>query len=225
MKKALILLFIISMLTQAAFSQDDNSSQEKVQETVKAKKEKTVSILINPLLLFSDLLVSDYNYDSSYIYMFDVETQIRLSGYSNLSFSVSLLFAEYNYSTYYYDSYYSITRKDNIFQICFKPMFIHRPFGRGLRGFFLGFYPHITYTSVKDNFNDIYNYFDIGAGMSIGYKWTFRSGFTLQTGFGLGKSFPLSKERYTQLGINADGRLMANSTDIQLLEFKIGYSF
>jgi len=215
MKKAVVFLFIFIIITLNVFSQDYDE---------KEKKEKTVSILFNPLLFFSDVLVSDYDVESSSLFMFDLDTHIRLSKYTNLSFSIAFLFGEYNYSRYdsYYNNYYF---KDSIFQVCFKPMFIHRPFGTGIKGFYLGIYPSFSYTYVTAFDSSVSYYFDIGAGVGLGYKWTFRSGLTLQTGFGIGKTFPLNGKRYSDLQMYADGRIRFETTDIQLLEFKVGYSF
>jgi len=210
MKKAILFLFVIAALNTAVFSNEKN---------------KNVSILFNPLLLFSDLLISDYDTVSPpSIYMFDMETHVKLSNYSNLSFSASFLFAEYSYRLYDTNYFYHSV-KDDVFQFCLKPMYIHRPFGTGLNGFFIGFYPHFTYTMVSDNFDNVTNYYEIGGGFSVGNKWIFKSGFTIQTGFCIGKTFPLGKKQYDKLGIYSDGRIRIETTDIQLFEFKIGYSF
>ena len=241
MKKTLIFLFIISILTSAVFSQEDNSSMEGTnphdstpaqkkddssKEQDKTKKEKSVSILTNPLLFFSDFFSADYyEEDPPVIYMFDLETQFKINNDTNISFSIAFLFGQNPRDAEESTYYNTIYLKDDVFQVCFKPMFIHKPFGTGIDGFFLGLYPHFTYTYVNDSDNKISHYFEVGGGMSLGYKWTFRSGLTLQTGFGLGKTFGIYNKQYKHLPIAADGRLKIGSTDLQLLEFKIGYSF
>jgi len=227
MKRFFLIFAVILIFNYAGFSQD------KAERNASDKK---ITIQANPLLLFSDIFVIDYDYDHEYdfrnknssLFAMDLETQIKLTNYTNLSFTVSFLAGKYTVKKYY-DYYNEDIYSENVFQINIKPMYIHRPFETGLKGAYIGFYPifGLSYINNNNNEDEMDNrYFaELGFGITTGYKWVFKSGFTMQLGGGLGKTFVLPERPEYYLPLNSDGRLSIGLTDIQILEFKIGYSF
>ena len=217
MKKIIIICIVILALNQNIFSQDE--------EKVEKNTDKKWTIQTSPFLLFSDIFISDVN-DS--LFIMDLETQFKLSNYSNISITISFLYNDRSYSKYDYDSVsgqeYNYTYQDVYFQVGFKPMYVLRPNGTGLKGFFIGIYPNFgfRYNIIGDN--DTF-YTEVGYGLNLGYKWVFNSGFTMQVGGGIGKtySFP-PKNQDMDIYINSDGRLTLVRSDFSI-DLKLGYSF
>jgi len=210
MKKILFLCAVMLVINQGVFCQE---------------AEKKVTIQTSPLLLFSEIFVS--NPDD--LFIIDLETQFKISNYSNISITLSFLYGDYTFSDYDYDSvkdiYEDYSYREIIFQGGFKPMYIYRPFGTGLKGFFIGFYPNVDlqYSITSDNNGALYT--NLGFGMDLGYKWVFDSGFTMQIGAGIGKTFSIPPKTIRDDFINSDGRITIKHTDISILGFKLGCSF
>jgi hypothetical protein len=70
----------------------------------------------------------------------------------------------------------------------FTPAFLYRPFGAWLEGWYINGFPVIgwTYVSTK-NLSDRFTH--LGLGLSSGYQWIFKNGFTLQLGGGVSKTW------------------------------------
>ena len=188
--------------------------------------DRKITIQSSPFLLFSDIFVSE---GENQIFTTDWEVQYKVNKGVNLSATLSVLagnrtITNYNVDYEHYNYEYP-TYDETIVQINLKPMLIHRPFETGLKGFFLGFYPSIGFLYLRNDNDDSFHT-EAGFGINIGYKWVFRTGFTMQVGSGIGKTFSFPKresEEYAYL--NSDGRITISHTDIHLLDFKIGYSF
>ena len=204
MKKSLFILTLILVINQNMFSQD---------------AEKKFTIQSSPLLWFSDIFVDDSN-DS--LFVMDLEGQIKVNNSVNISLTLSFLLD--SHTNEYYDTVYT-RQKENVYQANFKPMFVYRPFETGLKGFYLGFYPSIGILHVENKYKtELYTEF--GLGMNWGYKWIFRNGFTMQLGNGISKTFSIPEGSRQYISLNSDGRIsVSHSTDIHLLDFKLGYSF
>jgi hypothetical protein len=171
--------------------------------------------------MFSDLFIEDFN---DTLVIMDLEGQYRISSISNFSLTLSFLYNDRTVYTYDYKSDTDYMYKENYYQIGIKPMYIHRPFETGLRGFFLGVYPNfgLRFSNVDEN-NKFFT--ELGFGFNLGYKWVFRSGLTMQLGTGIGKTFSIPAKINQDAYINSDGRITIIRTDITICEFKIGYSF
>jgi len=185
------------------------------------------TIQTNPFLLFSDIFIDDV---SDSLIIMDLETQYRLSSSSNISLNLSFLYNDRTIRTYDYpdqanpDIWVENTYKENYYQIGIKPMYIHRPFETGLRGFYLGVYPNLGFRFSRiDEANRFFT--EIGFGFNIGYKWIFRSGLTMQISGGLGKTFSIPPKKTQDAFINSDGRMTIVRTDLSIFDFMIGYSF
>jgi hypothetical protein len=206
MKKILFICFILLVIHQNIFCQN---------------RERKWTVQISPFLLFSDIFVDD---PSDELIIVDFETQYKVSNSSNISLTLSFL---YNDRTVYMNNYISDTNnsyKVTYYQIGFKPMYIHRPFETGLRGFFIGVYPNLGFRfSPVDEKNKFFT--EIGFGFNLGYKWIFRSGLTMQLGGGIGKTFSIPPKTEQDAYINSDGRFTIIRTDLSLFDFKLGYSF
>jgi hypothetical protein len=179
------------------------------------------TIQTSPFLMFSDLFIDDIN---DTLVIVDLETQYRISSTSNISLTLSFLYNDRTVYAYDYQTNKDNIYKENYYQIGIKPMYIHRPFETGLRGFFLGVYPNLgfRFSDVDEN-NKFFT--ELGFGFSLGYKWIFRSGLTMQIGTGIGKTFSIPSKPYQESYINSDGRITIVRTDITICEFKVGYSF
>ena len=215
MKKIFFIFAVILVINQNMFSQN---------------AEKKITIQSSPLLLFSDIFVADSD-DS--LFAVDLEGQFRIT--SNINFSLTLSFLYDNhavdcYSDYEDDSdsdyyYRDNSHKENVYQANIKPMFVYRPFETGLRGFYLGFFPNVGFLYVETNPENLF-FTEIGFGIDWGYKWIFRNGFTMQLGNGISKTFSIPEGSRQYISLNSDGRIsVSHSTDIHLLDFKLGYSF
>ena len=206
MKKSFFILAVMLAISQNVFSQD---------------AEKKVTIQASPLLWFIDVFSDDNGEDI--LFAMDLESQFKINDTVNFSLTVSFMLNNHMVTT---DYWRDISYKENIYQINFKPMFIFRPFETGLRGFYLGLYPNAGLLHVENNYEDRF-FTELGFGINLGYKWIFKGGFTMQVGGGLGKTFsvPKGSKDYTYMALNSDGRITLAYTDIQLLDFKLGYSF
>jgi len=207
MKKFLFFIAVILIINQNIFSQNE---------------EKKFTIQTNPFLWFIDIFADNEN---DTLFAMDLEGQIKINNSINLSLTLSFLIDNHIVEDYSEYSNISTSYKENVSQINLKPMFIYRPFSTGLRGFYLGFYPNIGVLHVEsDEKNQLYTEF--GFGINWGYKWVLRNGFTMQIGNGIGKTFSFPEGSRQHITINSDGRMsLMTQTDIQLLEFKMGYSF
>jgi hypothetical protein len=209
MKKTLIICIVMLALNQNIFGQSTD---------------KICTIQMSPFLLFSDIFVGNINEE---LFIVDLETQFKLSNYSNISITLSFLYNDRTVNEYNYDPVtdqeYNYDYTETYFQAGFKPMYIYRPFGTGLKGFFLGFYPNLgfRYYTIGNN-NMLYT--EVGFGMNLGYKWVADSGFTMQIGGGIGKTFSFPKKTDQDTFINSDGRITILRSDISI-DFKLGYSF
>jgi len=195
MKKYLLLVVFI-LVSISLFSQE---------------KEKKFTIQTNPALILFDLFSSSFSEDDYTMLSMDLEAQYKINNSVNLS--LDLLFLLYRDTSY----------GEKFFQISAKPMFIWRPFRTGLSGFFVGFYPDIGIISFENKEeNGLLT--EIGFGFSIGYKWVFDKGFTLQLGSKFGRSFILPEEP-DNFDFYADTKIIFRILALDLIEFKIGYSF
>ena len=201
MKKILFVVAVILTVNHYAFSQNE---------------EKKFTIQTSPFLLFGDVFLDDRD-DS--VFAMDLEGQYRVTRTFNMSLTFSFLLQNYAFNRY-------SSSNEKVMQFNLKPMFIHRPFYTGLRGFFVGFYPNIGFLYAQDEDKDEDQlYTEAGFGFNIGYKVVFRRGFTMQVGHGIGKTFSFPKKDRDYVYINSDGRISLSTTDIQLLDFKVGYSW
>ena len=199
MKKIVLIFIVVLAASQNLFSQE---------------RDRKVTIQTNPLLLFSDINVVD----GDSLFAVDLEGQFKLTNYSNIAVTLSFLTCKNTFGRY--EPYVR-----NVYQADLKPMYIYRPFGTGIKGLYLGFYPHFGFMYVNDNKEKDQLFFEYGFGINLGYKWVFNSGFTLQLGGGIGKTFssPEKKEEYVPM--NSDGSITMGRTYIQLMDFKLGFSF
>jgi len=211
MKKSLFICVVMLVIHQNIFSQN---------------AEKKWTIQTSPLLLFSDLFINDI---SETLLIIDLEGQYKISNNSNISLTLSFLYNDriiYNYGDYdsngnQYKYYYY---RENYYQIGFKPMYIHRPFETGLKGFYIGIYPNLGFRFSNIDKNNLF-YTELGFGLNLGYKWIFNSGLTMQLGGGIGKTFSIPPKSNQDSFINSDGRITIIRTDLSILDFKLGYSF
>ena len=180
------------------------------------------TVQFSPFLMFSDIFIE--NAGDSLIIM-DLEGQYKINNSSNISLTLSFLYNDRTYRSYDIDSPIENIYKENYYQVGFKPMYIHRPFETGLRGFYLGIYPNLGFRFSKVDENNKF-FTELGFGFTLGYKWIFRSGLTMQLGTGIGKTFSIPAKTMIHDGfINSDGRITRLHTDITICDFKIGYSF
>jgi hypothetical protein len=197
-------LFIIFLIIIDTFVFSQNSQDENA--------ERKFTIQSSPLCLVLNIFVLGQGIENRSYFMMDFEGQYKINDTFNISFTFSFTTTNNFYSS------------GNDFQINLKPMFIYRPLGTGLRGFYIGIYPTIGWYSRIVSYKEDYPLINIGFGFNIGYKWIFKNGFTLQLGSGIGKSWFIPPEKDVYV-IASDSRLIFPKIDFHILDFKLGYSF
>jgi hypothetical protein len=166
-----VLFFLLSI---AAFS-DEN--------------EKRMSIQANPLFYVTDIVYLFMDNDGrTFVLTTDIEFQYAITRNFSVSMGNTLFFENYadsflENSSGRYDEDYG-----KQFQIMFTPAFMYRPFGTWLKGMYIGAFPiigwtHVSTKHVEDGFTHA------GLGLSSGYQWIFKNGFTLQLGGGISKAW------------------------------------
>ncbi|MDR2476159.1 MAG: hypothetical protein LBD18_00025 [Treponema sp.] len=213
MKRTYLIAILFVLIAKSAFGQNT---------------ERKFTIQTNPVLFIYDFFAFDFG-DEFTFFIMDLEGQYKINNHLNASLTLSFLINNRTNFVYYDESIYGddindITYEENIFQFNVKPMLIFRPLGTGLKGFYLGFYPNIGW-KVLSNEYESHLFTELGFGFSLGYKWIFRSGFTLQLGTGIGKTFSIPKKQKDYVFVNSDGRITINTSDLHLLDFKLGFSF
>jgi hypothetical protein len=205
MKKILSVIIFLIIINTFIFSQ--SSENENV--------DKKFTVQSSPLCLLLNIIALGQGIEDRTYFMMDIEGQYRINDIFNIAFTFSFTITN---NFYFYG---------NDYQINFKPMFIYRPLGTGLRGFFIGFYPTIGWYSRQNvSYEGYYPLINIGFGFDIGYKWVFKNGFTLQLGGGIGKSwFIPEKYSYVSYVMASDSRLVFPKLDFHIIDFKLGYSF
>ena len=174
------------------------------------ERERRFTLQTSPLLLAIDTIalgVADS--DTASFFIMDMEGQYKINDIFNVSLTASFFIIGDD--------------EDKASQFAIKPMFVYRPLGTGLNGFYAGLYSSIGLQS-DNTWGENDSWIDIGLGINSGYKWIFNNGFTLQLGAGLGKTWTQSdSESYSRP--NSDGRITLPNLDIMILDFKLGYSF
>ena len=177
--------------------------------------ERKFTLQTSPSTLFAPLtsLAAATPYDNTFVLPIDLEIQYMINDRFNLSLKPML----------YYFSYDEASTFLKIIEINFKPMLIFRPFKTGLKGYYIGLYQYTCFNSIEDEDDNI-SFTLIGVGIDTGYKWIFKSGFTLQFGCGFGKSWFLQKVSY-DVFMTADPRIIIDNFMDFSIDIKIGYSF
>jgi hypothetical protein len=223
MKKMCFILTLLLLLNMNIFSEETDS-----QET-----DKKFTLQASPLLYMANFIfygtpsADDPHRESprQISFIMDIEGQYKIKDKMNVSLAAAFYIMDYQWSN----------SGNTTFQMIFKPMFIYRPLGTGLKGFYLGFHPTIGWYLYKSWDDYVYEYDDyaniknlaavVGFGFNIGYKWVFPNGFTLQLGTGIGKTWDIPRPMYYGYPFNADGSFRLTNFDIQILDLKLGYSF
>jgi hypothetical protein len=210
MKKSFVILAVMLVINQNVFSQDADKNTER-----------KFTIQSSPLLWFIDVFTDDNSDDI--LFAMDLESQFKITNSANVSLTFSFLINNHTVGYDYADDDRN-PYKENVYQLNFKPMFVYRPFETGIQGFYLGFFPKAGLLHVENNDKNQF-FTEIGFGINLGYKWVFRSGFTMQLGGGMSKTFSIPKGSKHYIPVNSDGSIPLTYTDIHLLDFKLGYSF
>ena len=200
MKKYLISIILIFVMYQSVFCQEKN---------------RRFTIQTSPGMLFIDLMYLRFKDAPFYeLFIMDLEYQYKINNTINVSLAMSV----------YSSSPYSRWGSNKEFNMNFTPMFIYRPLKTGLKGFYISLYPIIGWRSFE---NDDDLYAELGLGITTGYKWIFKNGFSLQLGTGISKRFSIPRMPwfyYDDL-IRSDGSYPFPVFDMKIIDFKIGYSF
>jgi hypothetical protein len=209
MKKTVIAI-LFSFLSVLAFS-DEN--------------EKRISIQTDPLLYVTDITYLFIDNDRrTFVIAADVEFQYALNKNFGVSVVNTLFFENYldsflENSNGRYDEKYG-----NQFQIMFNPAFMYRPFGTRLKGMYISAFPIIGWTHVSTKYlNDSFTH--LGLGLSSGYQWILKNGFTIQLGAGISKTWIIPfKNNKGEYRVEDEWHLFDLPIDLNYT-FRIGYSF
>ena len=195
MKKLSLIVILILVSVALVFGQE---------------KERKFSVLTNPIFLFASF--TSLGFTDEYDLIMDLEGQYKINDLLNISLTASFQISN------------NSEEEREAFQINFKPMLIFRPIRTGLRGFYTGIYSIVGWNSYKNRWDEISST-EFGLGASVGYKWIFKSGFSMQAGTGIGKTWYFNGEKSDFFDINCDGRISTSRLDVYLIDFKMGYSF
>jgi hypothetical protein len=195
--------------------------------------ERKFTIQADPIILLGDVFGLGMWDDDTQFFGLDLEGQYKINDALNFSLTVSFLinnvsnvnYAEddtYPESDFYTEGYFYT---EDVFHISIAPMLIYRPSKTGLKGFYLGLYPHIGLQSNKSEYGN-HVYAELGLGFNIGYKWILKNGFTIQLSNGIRKIWSIPQKPEDSLdSINTDLIMPLRNFDILMLDFKLGYSF
>ena len=201
----------------------------------------TFSFQASPGIYLMDL-ISLGTIDNSEIFtiMLDLEFQYAINDYINISIVPQFnfdLYARYSDEDTYYAKYNRFT---------LTPGLLYRPFGTRLKGMYVGVYVPIGWSNnqqdgyreligwttingvvvnetylVYPNIND--NFFLIGTGLSAGYQWILKNGFTISLGAGGEKIWSIASDNNTG-NYREVKNLFKLPFDIAYT-FRLGYSF
>jgi hypothetical protein len=183
------------------------------------EQDKNYSIQINPLALIATTIKLEFQYKINDYWNLSIRPNFAInrsillgteSGYDNSGKLISV-------SNYY-----------NGIILSLMPGVMFRPFGKGLRGMYIGLYPNIGWQRISKIYNDYNslnisdNFFVIGVGAEAGYEFIFRKGFTITLGGGFGKNWGItSNENSGYIEIKNDNSFLG----LLSLTVAIGYSF
>jgi hypothetical protein len=222
MKKIKIgLLFLLIFNIGIAYT------QEQEQE-----KDKKYSVQISPLALIGTTIKFEFQYK--------IDNYWNLSIRPNIAINRSIFFGsgsgyDDNGNNIQFSSYY------NGITLSLMPGVMFRPFGKGLRGMYIGLHPNIGWQNINkinhnytvwQNRNEIDrgidsikindNFFVFGIGSEVGYEWILKKGFTITLGGGFGKNWAMaSKENSGYLEVISDNKILS----LLIITLSIGYSF
>jgi hypothetical protein len=208
-KKSLIII-LFSLLPLLAFS-DEN--------------EKRFSIQANPVIYATDIafLFVDNNI-KTFVFATDVEFQYAINKYFSTSITNSLFFE--NYLDSYFENSNGRYNEDYGFQFqcMFNPAFLYRPFGTWMQGMYISAFPIIGWTYVSTEYLDD-SFTHLGIGLSSGYQWIFKNGFTIQLGAEISKAWIIPfKHNKGEYRVEDEWHLFGLPLDLNYI-FRIGYSF
>ncbi|MDR1219479.1 MAG: hypothetical protein LBK73_07710 [Treponema sp.] len=209
-KKRLFIFIVFIQLSATSFS--DENEKEFLMQT-------------SPLLLASDIAYLFMDNDSkTYAFLIDAEFQYAINKYFNVSVANALYFESY-LSGYLENSDGRYNEKyGQQFQYMIIPAFLYRPFGTWLKGMYISAFPVIGWTHVSTNYLDD-TFTHLGLGLTGGYQWIFKNGFTMQLGTGLGKTWiiPFAKNK-GEYRMEDEWRFFNWPIDFKFI-FRVGYSF
>jgi len=211
-KKWFFIIFIFIQFSVTMVFSDDN-------------KEKKFSIQTSPLLIASDIAYLFIDNDNkTYAFSIDAEFQYAINKYFNVSIANTLYFENYM-SSYQENSSGRFNEEyGQQFQYMIMPSFLYRPLGTRLKGLFFSGFPIIGWTNISTNNLDD-NFTHLGFGLTGGYQWIFKNGFTLQLGTGLSKTWiiPFSNNK-SNFRTEDEWHLFGLPFDLRFT-IRAGYSF
>jgi hypothetical protein len=164
------------------------------------------------------------NDSKTFIFAADVEFQYTL----NKNFSISVantLFFE-NYLDSFLENSQGRYNEDYGFQFqcMFYPAVLYRPFGTWTKGMYISAFPVIGWTHFSTKHLDD-GFTHLGLGLSSGYQWIFKNGFTIQLGAGISKAWMIPfKNNKGSYRVEDEWHLFGLPFDLTYT-FRIGYSF
>ncbi|GHV36041.1 hypothetical protein AGMMS49546_00600 [Spirochaetia bacterium] len=189
------------------------------------ENDKRFSIQTNPLQYAADIAYLFMDNDTkTFVIATDVEFQYAINKDFSISVANTLFFENYldsflENSKARYNEDYGLQ-----FQCMFYPAVLYRPFGTRMKGAYMSAFPIIGLTSVSTkHLND--GFAHLGLGLSAGYQWIFKNGFTLQLGAGMSKTWiiPFMNNKGTYR-TQDEWHLLGLLIDLNYT-FRIGYSF
>ena len=227
MKYLLVIVLLVFIVT-FTFSQEE--------------KEFNYSFQTSPLMYLIYLISLGIDHQpGTYQIPFEFEFQYAINNYLNISINPIFNYGKYGgYVGFSGGNYGSTDTMYNVKNINFSiiPGLLYRPLGTRLKGFYIGLFVPLGYEQLKSEsyirdfgygwtesgeaIND--KFFEIGVGISSGYQWIFRNGFTISLGLGGQKTWSIASKNNT--GSYTGGPEYLFKLPFQItLPIRIGYSF
>jgi hypothetical protein len=208
--KAILISLLFSFLAVSAFS---------------GENEKKFSIQVDPIIYAIDIAYFFVDTDSkTFAFATDVEFQYAIDKNFGISVSNTLFFENYldsflENSNGRFDEDYGFQ-----FQCMFNPALLYKPFGTWMKGMYVSALPIIGWTHVSTKHLDD-SFTHLGLGLSSGYQWIFKNGFTVQLGAGMSKAWTIPfKNNKGSYRVEDEWHLFGLPFDLNYT-FRIGYSF
>ena len=187
--------------------------------------DKKLSFQIDPIMLLSNVIMGAADQEE-YIYYFRFEFQYTINNNWNFIIRPNIFLSNFTFRSENIMFFNGMDKEldeeevDGNITISIMPGIIYRPFGKGLRGMYVGLYPNIGWENIKYKRNFINdNFLILGIGIEAGYEWVFGNGFTITLGGGLGRNWGIG------LGKITGDYKSPNSLYNLRFNFMLGYSF
>jgi hypothetical protein len=218
-QKILTVLFLVFILSSVS---------------AQAENDFTFSFQANPFIYLMDFISLGIDDDSeTYAVALEFEFQYAINSFLNVSIAPQFVLDKDWYIQYSDgDTYYA-----KQYQFIITLGVLYRPFNTRLKGMYIGTYIPIGFSNISvegytknwgygfmETVPSMNDYFTLlGFGLSAGYQWIFRNGFTISLGAGGQKIWSIASKN--NIGTYREAENLFKLPFALTLTFRLGYSF